>query len=390
MAQYDLDITVLYANGEVLYAAHLDAVVNDVEVWANRTKLNLNQLALDVFGTGYSFDNDGLANYSPSLSALIATLSEDETVTGDWTFNGSNTLTISQDWTAAGETCADLGTVTTADFTDIAVTTTATFAGATIADLGTVTTADFTDIAVTTTATFAGATIADLGTVTTADFADIAVTTTATFAGATIADLGTVTTADFTDIAVTTTATFAGATIADLGTVTTADIDAGSFDNSTSFTYAAGQTRYYSVDNSAFIDSVGSLTNHRNILGGDLQNTNAGFSAEAYYAPVNLPHGAIVTSFKIWYDRDDAASTLTASLLVKPLATKTGAFMATITAGDSSGAIVTEEDTTIASATIDNSANSYYCTVAIDNNNATSDILFVGIVITYTVTDPLP
>ena len=363
MAQYDLDITVLYANGEVLYAAHLDAVVNDVEVWANRTKLNLNQLALDVFGTGYSFDNDGLANYSPSLSALIATLSEDETVTGDWTFNGSNTLTISQDWTAAGETCADLGTVTTADFTDIAVTTTATFAGATIADLGTVTTADFTDIAVTTTATFAGATIADLGTVTTADFADIAVTTTATFAGATIADLG---------------------------TVTTADIDAGSFDNSTSFTYAAGQTRYYSVDNSAFIDSVGSLTNHRNILGGDLQNTNAGFSAEAYYAPVNLPHGAIVTSFKIWYDRDDAASTLTASLLVKPLATKTGAFMATITAGDSSGAIVTEEDTTIASATIDNSANSYYCTVAIDNNNATSDILFVGIVITYTVTDPLP
>ena len=336
MAQYDLDITVLYANGEVLYAAHLDAVVNDVEVWANRTKLNLNQLALDVFGTGYSFDNDGLANYSPSLSALIATLSEDETVTGDWTFNGSNTLTISQDWTAAGETCADLGTVTTADFTDIAV------------------------------------------------------TTTATFAGATIADLGTVTTADFADIAVTTTATFAGATIADLGTVTTADIDAGSFDNSTSFTYAAGQTRYYSVDNSAFIDSVGSLTNHRNILGGDLQNTNAGFSAEAYYAPVNLPHGAIVTSFKIWYDRDDAASTLTASLLVKPLATKTGAFMATITAGDSSGAIVTEEDTTIASATIDNSANSYYCTVAIDNNNATSDILFVGIVITYTVTDPLP
>ena len=173
MAQYDLDITVLYANGEVLYAAHLDAVVNDVEVWANRTKLNLNQLALDVFGTGYSFDNDGLANYSPSLSALIATLSEDETVTGDWTFNGSNTLTISQDWTAAGETCADLGTVTTADFTDIAVTTTATFAGATIADLGTVTTADINagtwQGTIDGAWTAAGQTCADLGTVTTAD-----------------------------------------------------------------------------------------------------------------------------------------------------------------------------------------------------------------------------
>ena len=141
MAQYPLDITILYANGEVLYASYLDAVVNDVESWAAKTILNITQFGKDVFGASYTFNNDGLGTRTIPLYAAIATLSEDETVTGDWTFNGTGTLTLSQDWTAAGETCADLGTVTTADFTDIAVTTTATFAGATIADLGTVTTA---------------------------------------------------------------------------------------------------------------------------------------------------------------------------------------------------------------------------------------------------------
>jgi hypothetical protein len=173
MAQYPLDITILYANGEVLYASYLDAVVNDVESWAAKTILNITQFGKDVFGASYTFNNDGLGTRTIPLYAAIATLSEDETVTGDWTFNGTGTLTLSQDWTAAGETCADLGTVTTADFTDIAVTTTATFAGATIADLGTVTTADINagtwQGTIDGAWTAAGQTCADLGTVTTAD-----------------------------------------------------------------------------------------------------------------------------------------------------------------------------------------------------------------------------
>lgn len=153
-------------------------------------------------------------------------------------------------------------------------------------------------------------------------------------------------------------------------------------------TYSSAQTRYLSIGPSAFVPRSNTavwLTQSPN-----LRNNDPAYGSMVFFAPVHLPHGAIVTAVTMWYARNDAASSIVLNLSFDPFDGSLGDFMSTIIGTDVTGSNVSLTDNTIASATIDNSANSYNLQIAIDNNDGASDALLVGVLITYTVTAPLP
>lgn len=62
MAANTLLITKAYRDGIAFSESIVDGMRSDLHSWAQDTVDNLNQLRLDVFGSSYSYDNDGLAN----------------------------------------------------------------------------------------------------------------------------------------------------------------------------------------------------------------------------------------------------------------------------------------------------------------------------------------
>jgi len=167
--------------------------------------------------------------------------------------NGSGVFTIGGAWTAASQTCANLGTVTTADINGgtlaaITIDGNWTAASQTCANLGSVTTADINGgtlaaITIDGNWTAASQTCANLGTVTTADINggtwQGTIDGSWTAASQTCANLGTVTTADINggtwQGTIDGSWTAASQTCANLGSVTTADINGGTIDGVTSF-----------------------------------------------------------------------------------------------------------------------------------------------------------
>lgn len=108
MAIPTANITENYDALKILRETHLNTAMSYIETQFNTyTKLNFDQIALDVFGVSYTFDNDGVANRGTALVDAVATLAENETVTGAWTFSGaltlSNTVTSSSSFTATGQ-----------------------------------------------------------------------------------------------------------------------------------------------------------------------------------------------------------------------------------------------------------------------------------------------
>lgn len=74
----------------MLTEAQLNALASSIETQFNtNTKPNLEQIALDVFGASYVYDNDGAANEATNLKAAAALLADNETITGSWTFSNS-------------------------------------------------------------------------------------------------------------------------------------------------------------------------------------------------------------------------------------------------------------------------------------------------------------
>jgi|SRR3990167_4541181 len=93
MAIPALNITENYAALAILRQTHLNTAMTSIETYVEaNVRLNLNQLALDCFGAAYTLDSDGLANQATPLIDLCAQLAQNETVTGNWTFNGSTSL----------------------------------------------------------------------------------------------------------------------------------------------------------------------------------------------------------------------------------------------------------------------------------------------------------
>lgn len=102
------NITENYDALKILRESHLNTAMDYIDMQFNTyTKNNFLQLALDVFGASYVFDNDGLANNAGALNVLSATIADNETITGAWTFSGaltiSNTVTSSSKFTATGQ-----------------------------------------------------------------------------------------------------------------------------------------------------------------------------------------------------------------------------------------------------------------------------------------------
>lgn len=92
MAITDVDVTEEYASFEVLRLSQLQNMVASIEDGFNAKALrNLEQFALDVFGT-YTFNDDGVQTRAEPLADTVTEVSEDETITGAWTFQNDITI----------------------------------------------------------------------------------------------------------------------------------------------------------------------------------------------------------------------------------------------------------------------------------------------------------
>src|SRR3990167_2674594 len=87
MTANQLDVPKGYQDGNPLFEANLDDAFNSIEEWGLSVNYNVQQIALDCFGSSYSLDNDGSANRATPLVDSLAALDEAETITGAWTFN---------------------------------------------------------------------------------------------------------------------------------------------------------------------------------------------------------------------------------------------------------------------------------------------------------------
>lgn len=144
-------------------------------------------------------------------------------------------------------------------------------------------------------------------------------------------------------------------------------------------------TRYYSIPPAAFVTQqetydwyiTYSLIKNRAVLGN-----------QTFLAPVNLPHGAVVTAIAMYYYRDDSLSSI-ASWLYRISATGISNEMAYVNGGSIAGN-ATEEDTSILLSTIDNLSYTYCIVLTIAPNNSVDDCYAYGFRITYTIQEPLP
>lgn len=87
MALVDLTLTRNYAALQIYRQSQIDLPYDEIEAWTTDTNNNLAQIALDVFGAGYEYTNDGVAQFPTALVDRAAILDENETITGSWTFD---------------------------------------------------------------------------------------------------------------------------------------------------------------------------------------------------------------------------------------------------------------------------------------------------------------
>lgn len=147
------------------------------------------------------------------------------------------------------------------------------------------------------------------------------------------------------------------------------------------------QTRYYSFGAGQMVPTSHLPQWNIEISGKSLDANNGG-TGGTYVIPVNLPHGAIVTNFKVVWYRDDGTATGSISLYRADFALG-NTVMATANSDASSG-IHTVNDASIISATIDNDTYTYNVGIVLNPNTDPSDVLFYGGVITYTIVKGLP
>lgn len=152
-----------------------------------------------------------------------------------------------------------------------------------------------------------------------------------------------------------------------------------------SVAFVSAVTRYYALSPGDFTASI--HTYDWAINATQLLN-NTILTAQTFIAGVHLPHGAIVTSFKVYWFRDDAAASGSATLRRADFVTSSSV-MANANS-DSSAGTHSVEDTSITNATIDNNTYTYSFDITLDPNDNALDVYFTGAVITYTILAPLP
>ncbi len=158
------------------------------------------------------------------------------------------------------------------------------------------------------------------------------------------------------------------------------------------FAFAPVKTRYYSMGAGDFVmQSNGPAGSSQvwNRTDGTFMRSPSTTLSSAQIAGVHLPHGATVTSFKVWWNNAVGGATGEASLFVSANYGSPVTTMATADSTPGAGQH-TAEDTSISSATVANDANKISVYLAMDPVSLTTDIYCYMIVITYTVTTPLP
>lgn len=143
-------------------------------------------------------------------------------------------------------------------------------------------------------------------------------------------------------------------------------------------------TRYLALGASAF--GAEEATNDQNT--GEYWLASGAGTFAYFNANVELPHGAVVTSFKVYWYRNVGGAVGGARLdRVNFIGSHTEMAVANSNATSGNHSV---EDTTIGNDTIDNLNYTYNVRVLIDNFAAYTDCLFRAAVITYTVAVPLP
>lgn len=151
------------------------------------------------------------------------------------------------------------------------------------------------------------------------------------------------------------------------------------------FAFSPAKTRYYIIGSGDFVPESDvvewEMATDRIFPGTDTDSCHL-------YAGIHLPNGAIITSFKVYWFRDDGVATGTATLYRHNF-TGTEEVMGNANSDAATGNH-SVEDTTIGNATIDNSAYHYLVFIDLDPNNAALDVYLYAVVISYTITTPLP
>lgn len=171
------------------------------------------------------------------------------------------------------------------------------------------------------------------------------------------------------------------------GTQAVLEIDNDGSGEEIKFTHAV--TRYISIPGNDFHANNGDGQVHFQGTSGSLQDTDVNFAPKNWITKVNLPHGVIVTSLKMFYRQRDDAADLYLELRRNDFA-GTQIIMARCDDQNIADSYGSHEDTTIASATINNTTYCYWLFAQLDNNDATSDMFLEGVVISYTIAEPLP
>lgn len=97
-----------YAALNILTEAQLNSLAASVTAYFNNiVRNNMNQIALDVFGNTYSYNNNGIQTQTPFLAQAAALIADNEIITGNWAFNGtisfSNVVTSTSTFTSSGQ-----------------------------------------------------------------------------------------------------------------------------------------------------------------------------------------------------------------------------------------------------------------------------------------------
>jgi hypothetical protein len=153
----------------------------------------------------------------------------------------------------------------------------------------------------------------------------------------------------------------------------------------TGATFNSAVTRYYTVCPSDFVPD----NDTRQFLITALLAAGVVGQTVVLYANIHLPQGAIMTSVKAYWYRDDASSSGTIALDRVTLSNDNSTEIASVDSNSTAGNH-TVEDTTIPYATIDNANYMYNLELIIIANDNVYDCYLKGIVITYTITSPLP
>lgn len=149
------------------------------------------------------------------------------------------------------------------------------------------------------------------------------------------------------------------------------------------YAYSPVVTRYLAVSPSSAVPD----NNSPNWFIDTDQVRSGAVSALVVSFPVNLPHGAIVTSYKVFMYRLSAASTIVTDLYY---VNTIGAANVMASANANANGNHSVEDTTITVPLIENDVYSYAIKATITPNASINDVLFFGAIITYTITVPFP